>query len=119
LEGSHAESGAVSLATDVISFHYVSEIEAQLLFDLLNTIPAVNTSKASSTRQHLLPICRAAGNFVEGSPTRECSTSREIHALWPVTDQKAGHYSRPLSKGPASFHEAELLYDYLSRVTVG
>jgi hypothetical protein len=103
----------------VISFHYVSEVEAQLLFDLLNNKASVNTSEVDRIRQHLLPICRAAGSNLEGSLTRECSTVREIHALWPATDQEAGHYSRPLSKGPASFHEAELLYDYLSRVTVG
>lgn len=118
-----ADGNLSVLAKDVVSFHYVSETESRLLYELLS--PAARGMPGTDTQglRHLKPICRSqrAPRSIRSSPntTLECSTAREIHALWPATDKAAGHYSRALSRGPTSFHEAELLFEYLSSVTVG
>lgn len=132
-------SGHLFLARDVISFHYVSETEARLLYELLDSADTSSGSNgilsssdaagggvvAGSMVEKLFdepklsPVCRTIEHRTKGdSQHPHCSSDREIHALWPSNDAKAGHYSRPLSRGPHSIHEAELLYDFISSVMI-
>jgi hypothetical protein len=117
------------LVKDLVSFHYVSEVEVGLLYDLLGgdapgrSPLALQTVSKPSTRSaavdRLQPICRKNRRTGKESLTAQsCSSAREIHALWPDSDERAGHYSRPLSKGPQGLHEVDLLYNYLSHVEI-
>lgn len=116
------EGSLAVLARDVVSFHYVNEVEARLLYELLSGEAVAWSSADAKEVRHLPPTCHARAPHTLTKPvstTADCSTAREIHAQWPATDKAAGHYSRPLSKGPTSFHEAELLYEYFLSVVIG
>jgi class 3 adenylate cyclase len=125
---SHDRRNTLLLAKDVVSFHYVSEVEARLLYDLLgadaaSVHPATSGLRAGLAKgtigDSLLPICpKKHPHPGKESVAVPCSSAREIRALWPDSDERAGHYSRPLSRGPTGLHEADLLYNYLSQVQV-
>jgi hypothetical protein len=79
----------VKIARDVISFHYVSEKESDLLFKLLThqVIPEIELSKINA---------------------------EDLLKWWPSTSKEFGHYSRKLS----GIKEAEIVLKFISEIMI-
>lgn len=97
-----------ALARDAVSFHYVSETESRLLYQLLSD-PA-----SHDVGGNIPPICMS--NNKQAPLKTPCTTQYDLQRLWPQTDAEAGHYSRHISKGDRGDKEAALLFDYLSNI---
>ncbi len=107
-----------ALAKDTVSFHYVSEAESLLLYQLLGPVDAIPASPVH-------PLCleshRGWKNFWTSLETDEpqvtqCSTWRDLMQVWPRTQEEAGDFSRPLSPGYKGVEQAGDLYKFLSEI---
>ena len=81
-----------TVATNPISFHYVSELESSLLYSLLNS-RTIQSSESGTTHTKAL-------------------NASYIMKIWPKTNQELGHYSLKIG----SQIEATLIANYISRV---
>lgn len=97
-----------ALARDTASFHYVSETESRLLFQLLSDPTSQDPDRT------VPPICVGGKN--KSLKSVPCTTQQDLQRLWPQTDAEAGHYSRHISKNGRGDKEAALLFDYLSSI---
>jgi len=107
-KGSNSTYDISALARDTVSFHYVSETESRLLYQLLQD----PTSHDSD--HNISPIC--VNNNSEAHLKKPCTSQRDLRRLWPQTDAEAGCYSRHISKGKRGDEEAALLFNYLSNI---
>ena len=82
-----------NIATNPISFHYVSEMESSLLYLLLNSKNALD--KESQSHPRLL-------------------NASYVKKIWPKTDQELGHYSYKIKSNA----EADLVTNYMNHVEV-
>ena len=83
-----------TVATNPISFHYVSELESSLLYSLLSSRTIQNSGSGPGTTH-----------------TKALNASY-IMKVWPKTNQELGHYSLKIG----SQSEATLIANYISRV---
>ena len=127
-----------ALAKDTASFHYVSEAESQLLYQLLGPVNSTSTltahrSSSSDNKSAVLPLCRnnkiaavstSTSSTNSTTPTQKidssaggaCSTWQDLFAKWPRTDAAAGDYSRHIARGARGEQEAQALHAFLSEV---
>lgn len=82
-----------TIAKDVISFHYVSQVESALLYRLLSDSTAISS---------------------QSMPRREVISSERLLQLWPSNQQDVGHYSSKLK----SLDEAAKLRSFFQNVAV-
>jgi len=94
------------LAHPAISFHYVSELEMQLLYRWVEA-PALEVS-VTHCRLRLSSI---NVSLVIAARKDRCGSPAMLRDQWPQTNSEAGDYSRPLSRRSAQ--EAGQLYTFL------
>lgn len=94
------------LSHPAISFHYVSELETQLLYRWVES-PALEVAET---------LCRQRSRSIDASlivaaRKEKCGDPAALRDQWPRTNSEAGDYSRPLSR--RSPQEADQLYSFL------
>lgn len=97
-----------ALSTTPVSFHYVSEVESQLLYQFFKHLCTRNT--------HITHNATIPGVGIAPSSSPRFSSWQELHQTWPRTDEQAGHYSRHLAAGDKGEAEARLLFHYFTAV---
>jgi hypothetical protein len=85
----------IKIAPDLISFHYISERESTLLYNILHA-----NEKEQSTRT--------------GREHGPSMSPDELYDAWPRGNSEVGHYSRPMrdKDEAATLHRA--LFDYIT-----
>lgn len=94
------------LSHPVISFHYVSELETQLLYRWVES-PALEVAE-THCRQRSSSI---NASLVVAARKERCGSPAALRDQWPRTHSEAGDYSRLLSR--RSPQEADQLYSFL------
>ena len=113
---------------DVISFHYISEMEAQLLYELISLLPV-----GEAVSRTVQPLCSASlvsntpgytvrkdhsTSQVSSRSDHNCTTVTDLRRLWPRSGggMQAGPYARPVAEGVEGEKEVTALYSYLSQI---
>lgn len=86
----------VQIAPDLISFHYVSERESTLLYQILHSKRQQQQSARGSYPGH-----------------DEYITPDELYEAWPRTSSEVGHYSRPMRNKDEATRLHNALYDHI------
>jgi hypothetical protein len=98
----------LAIPPDVISFHYVSQMEAILLYHLLD----MSSKRAEAKRvPYILANNLLANRWYDDLP-RLCDNSSMLLSLWPSGNAAVGHYS----KGIANLHIASEIFCVLCQV---
>lgn len=109
MEKKSSQLSLLLLSHPVISFHYVSELETELLYRWVEA-PALEVAETQYCRQQQRSSSINASLIVAARRER-CGSPAVLRELWPRTNSEAGDYSRPLShKSP---QEADQLYSFL------
>lgn len=95
------------LSHPVISFHYVSELETQLLYRWVES-PALEVAETYCRRLRSSSI---NASLVVAARKERCGSPAALRDQWPRTHSEAGDYSRLLSR--RSPQEADQLYSFL------
>lgn len=94
------------LSHPAISFHYVSELETQLLYRWVESPALEVVAILCRQRSHSINA-----SLVVAARKEKCKDPAALRDQWPRTNSEAGDYSRPLSRKTPQ--EADQLYSFL------